>query len=81
MVVADVSEDGPAGHAGLRSGDIIASVRDRAVDTLAEFYHEVWACGPAGAEIPIEIVRDKRNLWLRIKSADRASYLKKPRMN
>jgi S1-C subfamily serine protease len=81
VVVADVSEEGPAGHAGLRSGDIIASVRDRAVDTLADFYHEVWACGPAGTEIPVEIVRDKRNLWLRIKSADRASYLKKPRMN
>jgi S1-C subfamily serine protease len=81
VVVADVSEEGPAGAAGLRSGDIIASVRDRAVDTLAEFYREVWACGPAGTEIPIEIVRDKRNLWLRIKSADRTSFLKKPRMN
>ena len=77
VVVADVSEEGPAGAAGLRSGDIIASVRDRSVDTLADFYREVWACGPAGAEIPIEIVREKRNLWLRIKSADRASYPEK----
>jgi hypothetical protein len=51
------------------------------VDTLADFYREVWACGPAGAEIPIEIVREKRNLWLRIKSADRSSFLRKPRMN
>ena len=81
IVVADVSEEGPAGAAGLRTGDIIASVRDRSVDSLAEFYREVWACGPAGAEIPIEIVREKRNVWLRIKSADRASFLKKPRMN
>jgi S1-C subfamily serine protease len=81
VVVADVSEEGPAGVAGLRSGDIIASVRDRAVDSLADFYREVWACGPAGTEVPVEIVRDKRNLWLRIKSADRASFLRKPRMN
>jgi S1-C subfamily serine protease len=81
VMVADVSEEGPAGVAGLRSGDIIASVRDRAVDSLADFYREVWACGPAGAEIPIEIVREKRNLWLRIKSADRSSFLKKPRVN
>ena len=81
VIVADVTEEGPAGMAGLRSGDIIASVRDRAVDTLADFYKEVWACGPAGAEIPIEIVREKRNLWLRIKSADRASFLRKPRLN
>jgi len=81
VVVADVSEEGPAGTAGLRSGDIIASVRDRSVETLADFYREVWACGPAGAEVPIEIVREKRNLWLRIKSADRASFLKKPTLN
>ena len=81
VVVADVSEEGPAGVAGLRSGDIIASVRDRSVDTLTDFYQEVWACGPAGSEIPIEIVREKRNLWLRIKSAYRASLLRKPRLN
>ncbi len=81
IVVADVSEEGPAGAAGLRSGDIVTAVRDRAVETLADFYREIWACGPAGAEIPIEIVRDKRSLWLRIKSADRASFLKKPRLH
>ena len=81
VVVADVTEDGPAGIAGLRPGDIITAVRDRSVETLAEFYREIWACGPAGAEIPIEIVREKRSRWLRVKSADRMSYLKKPRLN
>ncbi len=79
VVVADVSEGGPAAMAGLRSGDIIASVRDTAVDTLSEFYREIWSCGAAGVEIPIEIVREKRSLWLRVKSADRASFLRKPR--
>lgn len=81
IVVADVSEDGPAGVAGMRAGDIVTSVRDRAVETLGEFYEAIWSCGPAGAEIPIEIVRDGRTLWLRVRSADRASFLRKPRMN
>jgi len=81
IVVADVTEEGPAAAAGLRGGDIIASVRDTAVETLSDFYREIWSCGPAGAEIPIEIVREKRNLWVRVKSADRASFLKKPRMH
>jgi S1-C subfamily serine protease len=81
IVIADVTEDGPAAVAGLRAGDIIASVRDSSVETLSEFYHEIWSCGPAGAEIPIEIVRDKRSLWVRVKSADRASFLKKPRLH
>ena len=57
IVIADVTEDGPAANAGLRAGDIVTSVRDSGVDSLSEFYHEIWNCGPAGAEIPIEIVR------------------------
>ncbi len=81
VVVADVSEEGPAAIAGLRAGDIISSVRDTAIDSIGEFYQEIWSCGPAGAEIPIEIVRDKRSLWVRVKSADRASLMRKPRMN
>jgi S1-C subfamily serine protease len=81
IVIADVTEEGPAAAAGLRAGDIISSVRDSSVETLSEFYREIWACGPAGAEIPIEIVRDKRSLWVRVKSADRASFLKKPRLH
>jgi len=56
-------------------------VRDASIETLADFYREVWSCGPAGAEIPIEIVRDKRTLWVRVKSGDRSAYLRKPRMH
>jgi S1-C subfamily serine protease len=78
IVVADVAEHGPAAKAGLRQGDIISAVRDASVDSLGEFYRKLWACGPAGTEIPIEVVREKRSHWLRIKSADRAAFLKKP---
>jgi S1-C subfamily serine protease len=81
VVVADVAEHGPAAMAGLREGDIIASVRDSSVEGLSDFYRKVWNCGPAGAEIPIEIVRDRRSVWLRVKSADRNSFLKKPRLH
>jgi|SRR5579863_9967378 len=81
VVIADAAETGPAASAGLRSGDIVSSVRDASIETLADFYREVWSCGAAGAEIPIEIVRDKRSLWVRVKSGDRAAFLRKPRMN
>lgn len=80
VVVVDVVDSGPAAAAGLGRGDIISSVRDLAVESLADFYRKVWDSGPAGVEIPIEVVRDGRNVWLRIKSADRSSYLKKPRL-
>jgi S1-C subfamily serine protease len=81
VVVADVAETGPAAAAGLRSGDIVSSVRDASIETLADFYREIWSCGAAGTEIPIEIVRDKRSVWVRVKSADRTSFLRKPRLN
>jgi S1-C subfamily serine protease len=81
VVVADVAEHGPAAIAGLREGDIISSVRDSSVEGLSDFYRKVWNSGPAGAEIPIEIVRERRSVWLRVKSADRNSFLKKPRLH
>ena len=80
IVVADVAENGPAAAAGLRRGDVISAVRDASVEDLADFYRKVWRCGPAGVEIPMEIIRDGRSAWARIKTADRASLLKKPRL-
>lgn len=81
VFVTDVAERGPAAAAGVRSGDIISGVRDQSVDGLADFYRKVWSGGAAGVEIPIEIVRDGRTSWVRIKSADRGNYLKKPRLH
>jgi S1-C subfamily serine protease len=80
VVVVNVAEGGPAAAAGVRRGDIVSDVRDLDVDGLADFYRKVWSSGPAGTEIPIRVVRDNRGLWLRIRTADRGSFLKKPRL-
>ena len=80
VVVMSVAENGPAEKAGLRRGDIISDVRDGGVDGVADFYRKVWMSGPAGAEVPMRIVRDGRDSWLRIKSADRNSFLRKPQL-
>ncbi|MCW2957054.1 MAG: serine protease protein [Thermoleophilia bacterium] len=80
VVVMDVAEGGPAARAGLRRGDIISDIRDGEVDGLADFYRKVWSSGPAGAEVPMRIVRDGRDTWLRVKSADRNSFLSKPQL-
>lgn len=78
VVALNVDPRGPAAAAGLRQGDIVADVRNLEVEGLADFYRKIWASGPAGNEIPIRIIRDDRDMWLRIKSADRDSFLKKP---
>jgi hypothetical protein len=62
------------------AGDVIVSVRDESIDSLADFYRKVWASGPAGAEILVEAVRDGRAVWVRIASADRNSFLKAPKL-
>ena len=74
----NVDPRGPAAAAGMQAGDIVRDVRDRSVDDLADFYRQLWASGPAGTEIPLRIVRDGREQWIRIKSADRNDFLKKP---
>lgn len=80
VVVMSVTAGGPAAKAGLREGDVISEVRDGAVDGLADFYRKLWDSGSAGAEIPMRVVRDGRETWLRVKSADRGSFLKKPQL-
>ena len=80
VVVMSVAEGGPAERAGLLRGDIISDVRDEHVGGLADFYRKVWRTGPAGAEVPMRIVRDGRDAWLRVKSADRNSFLRKPQL-
>jgi len=80
VVVVSLAAGGPAARAGLREGDVIADVRDGQVAGLADFYRKVWNCGAAGTEVPIRIVRKGRDGWIRIKSADRRSFLKKPQL-
>jgi S1-C subfamily serine protease len=80
IVVAAVSERGPAASAGIRRGDVLASVRGAEVSSLSDFYRKVWRLGEAGVEVPIEIIRDGRALGLKIHSADRAALLKRPRL-
>lgn len=80
VVVMNVAENGPAAKAGLQRGDIISDVRDGEVGGLADFYRKVWTIGEAGAEVPMRVVRDGRETWFRVKSADRNSFLKKPQL-
>jgi len=80
VVVMSVSEGGPAEKAGLRRGDIISDIGDGEIGGLADFYRKVWESGPAGADVPMRIVRDGRDSWVRIKSADRNSFLRKPQL-
>ena len=80
VVVMNVSPNSPADKAVIQRGDIISDIRDEQVGGLADFYRKVWGLGPAGAEVPLRLVRDGRENWVRVKSADRNSFLKRPQL-
>ena len=81
VVVAGMSERGPAINSGLRPGDRIVAVRDEPVSTLASFWRRVWASGPAGSEVVLQVVRDNDARTVRIASADRTRMMKAPRLH
>lgn len=79
VVVIGVSDPGPAQDAGLEAGDIVVSVGDTQVGSLAEFFREVWACGEAGCNVLLKIVREGRLREAVVTSVDRAALLHRPR--
>ncbi len=81
IVVAGLAERGPANKSGLRPGDRIVAVRDDPVASLAGFWRKVWAAGPAGSEVALQVMRDNETLQVRVLSADRTRFFKAPKLH
>src|SRR5438477_4169880 len=81
IVVAGLNERGPALKAGLRTGDRILAVREDPVASLAGLWRKVWASGPAGSEVVLQIRRDNETLTARVLSVDRTQFLKTPKLH
>ena len=71
VVVARVSNGGPARRANLRTGDIILAVAGSEISELATFFRKVWSLGKAGVEVPLTIYRDGRTFEAQVTSGDR----------
>jgi S1-C subfamily serine protease len=81
VVVARVSNGGPARRANLRTGDVVLAVAGTQVDDLAGFFRKVWSLGKAGVEVPLTIYRDGRTFEARVTSGDRNRFLKGPSLH
>src|SRR5262245_25556054 len=73
VIVSRVSPDSPA-EAVLRPGDVIVAVGGQTIKGQADFYVRLWSRGPAGVEIPLDVLREGRIQKVTVKSIDRATY-------
>lgn len=81
VVVGGTASNGPAARAGLRQGDRILSVGVDDVDDLAALWRQVWAAGPAGTPVVLRVERGTTVQTVRLVSADRAAFLRRPRLH
>lgn len=81
IIVGHVIDGTPADKAGVRVGDRIISVADEEVTDLAGLWRRIWASGSAGADVRLRLGRDRNVLPVTLRSADRASFLKSPKLH
>jgi serine protease Do len=74
LVVAGISEGGPADRAGLQRNDILHALNDEVLDDVADFYRKLWASGPAGTAVKLRMERDNDAFEVTVRTGDRASY-------
>ncbi len=76
LEVVAVAPDGPAALSGIKPGDVVVKIGDGVVADMAGMYRLIWAIGPAGAKIPITLLRGNIALTLDVASEDRYQRLK-----
>ena len=81
LVVAGLAPGAPAERAGVHVGDAVIAVGGEKPKSLADLWRKVWAHGAPGAIVPLKLGRSGKVLELRLTSADRADFLKKPHLH
>ena len=68
VLVTDVEKDSPAAQAGLRESDVILQVDGTAVESPAEFGHQLGSFVP-GDRVPLKVLRGTGELELKARAA------------
>jgi serine protease Do len=76
LLVARVTQGGPAEKAGVQRGDILTGVAGETAKNLGDFYRKVWAQGGAGAVVPLDVLRDSQARRIDVESINRLDHLK-----
>src|SRR5688572_1497370 len=81
LVVAGLAPGRPAERAGVKVGDALVEVAGKTPRSLADLWRKVWDLGPTGAVVPLKLARNGKTSEVRINSADRTDFLKKPHLH
>lgn len=81
LVVQGMADGGPADKAGVQAGDRIVGLGDEDVTDLAGLWRRLWASGDAGAPVRLRLSRDGNDVAVRVATADRAKFLRAPRLH
>jgi S1-C subfamily serine protease len=78
LVVGGLARGAPAEAAGVQLGDIVLEVAGERASGLADLLRKTWNVGAAGVEVPLTVARDTEVKRIRVRSADRYDFLRKP---
>ncbi|MBL6600125.1 MAG: serine protease [Alphaproteobacteria bacterium] len=81
VVVAALSDNGPADQAEVEVGDIILAVSGQPVTSLADMFRKVWSLGHAGIEVPLALGRDGEIIQANLETIARSDLLKGPKLH
>ena len=81
LVIAGLAPGGPAERAGLQVGDIVVEASGAKPSSLADLFRRIWAAGSAGAQVRLKVVREGKFVDVKVASADRTDFLKKPHLH
>src|SRR5687768_7857928 len=81
LAIAGLAPGGPAERAGVQVGDLVAEVAGAKPKSLADLWRRVWRLGDPGVEVPLKLQRKTAQAEVKLVSADRNAFLKKPHLH
>ena len=81
VVIVGTWKGGPAETAGVKAGDLVVGVDDKPVTGMADFFRGVWALGPAGIRVPLNLYRDGDMLTVTVQSRSRGDFYRSPNLH
>jgi S1-C subfamily serine protease len=76
LFVVRVAPEGPADRAGIRPNDIVTGLDGEPFENQADFYRKLWAKGPAGTVVRLQVLQGNRLKEISVTSMNREEYLR-----